>query len=169
LAGSRRRVGRRGIEIPADVAEGVALPEDLDAEVVAPHAVPDPQRRRRAAVVYVAAAALTALGVTLGALPVGMWLTVGFLLAVAGWYLLGAWHLVVREGAALEAANRAIGFPVGHASANLGFRGWRSRPIWNVLVFSADDPPSRRGLVRVDGIDGSIVETYAEDVPPGEW
>jgi hypothetical protein len=36
-------------------------------------------------------------------------------------------------------------------------------------VFSADDPPSRRGLVRVDGIDGSVVETYVEDVPPGEW
>ncbi len=78
------------------------------------------------------------------------------------------WHLEVREWRALEIANRAVGFPVGHASANLGFYGWRSKPIWNILVFSADDPPSERGLVRVDGITGSVVEQYAEPVPEGE-
>jgi hypothetical protein len=37
--------------------------------------------------------------------------------------------------------------------------------VWNVLVFSADDPPSERGLVRVDGIDAHVVDTYMEQVP----
>jgi len=169
MSGPRRRVRRRGIEIPAEVADAAAMPDDLDAEVIHPHAVPDPQRRRRAAMVYVVFAALAAIGIGLGSLPAGMWIAVAGLLAIAAYNRVAGWHLVVREGRALEAANRAIGFPVGHASATLGFTGWRSRPVWNVLVFSADEPPSRRGLVRIDGIDGHVVETYAEDVPPGQW
>jgi hypothetical protein len=36
--------------------------------------------------------------------------------------------------------------------------------VWNVLVFSADDPPTERGLVRVDGIDAHVVDVYMEEV-----
>jgi hypothetical protein len=39
--------------------------------------------------------------------------------------------------------------------------------VWNVLVFSADDPPSQRGLVRVDAVDGRVVETYTEPIAGG--
>ena len=170
MSRSERRVRRRGIEVPAEVAGDVAMPEDLDAEVLDPHAVPDPQRRRRAAVVYVVAAdahrprrrpGCPSRGDVARPSPL--------LLAVAGWYLLGAWHLVVREGAGAGGGQSGDRVPGGACLGHLGFRGWRSRPIWNVLVFSADEPPSRRGLVRVDGIDATVVETYAEEVPPGEW
>ncbi len=159
----------RGIEIPAEVADAAGLPEDLDASApdLYPYAVPDPARRRRAALVYGVAALITAALIGAG-LPVGMWFLVGLLLVIAAWHFVAGWHLRVREGQALEVANRAIGFPVGHASANLGFYGWRSKPIWNVLVFSADDPPSSRGLVRVDGVSGEVVEQYHEPVPEGE-
>ena len=61
-------------------------------------------------------------------------------------------------------ANRSTDFAVGHASAVLGFDGLLARPIWNVLVFSADDPPSQRGLVRVDARAGSIIEQYVEPI-----
>jgi hypothetical protein len=73
--------------------------------------------------------------------------------------------LAVDDGAALEAATRSVEFPVGHASAAVGFDGWRSRPVWNVLVFSADDPPSRRGLVRVDAVTGDVIESFTEENP----
>ena len=33
---------------------------------------------------------------------------------------------------------------------------------------SADDPPEKRGLVLVDGVDGSIVEWFVEDNPE-DW
>ncbi len=161
---TERRDPARGIRIPEEVAEAAALPEDLDADLLSPYAIPSPVRRRRTAMIYLAGAAVTALGIVAG-LPSGMWLTVGLLVAIAAHHLLTAWDLGIREGQALEVANRTIGFPVGHASANLGFRGWRSRPVWNVLVFSADDPPSRRGLVRVDGVDASVVELYEEAIP----
>jgi len=162
----KRKAARR-IEIPGEVAEAAGMPDDLDASAVDPHAVPDPAHRRRAGNVYFVAAGLVALAIALG-LPAGMWVTVGLLAAIGIYHYIAGWHLVVRESWALEVSNRAIGFPVGHASANLGFYGWRARPIWNVLVFSADDPPNRRGLVRVDGISGSVVEQYDEAVPAGE-
>ena len=37
-----------------------------------------------------------------------------------------------------------------------------------MLVYSAEDPPLSRGLVLVDGIDGSIVEMYVEENPE-DW
>ena len=155
------------IEIPHDVAAAAGVPDDLQSEVVDPYAIPDVARRRRAGVVYVVAAGITALGIAVG-LPVGMWLLVGFLLLVAIYHRLAGWNLRVRERQALEVVNRATDFPVGHASATVGFVGWRARPVWNVLVFSADDPPTKRGLVRVDGLDARVVDAYVEPVPePG--
>jgi hypothetical protein len=165
---SEERSGR-GIEISREVADAAGLPEDLDASLpeAYPYAVPDPARRRRAGVVYLLGAVVVLIGVALG-LPTGMGLMAAGLVLIGLYHFAAGWHLEVREEAALDAANRAIGFPVGHASANLGFYGWRARPIWNVLVFSAEDPPTERGLVRVDGITGEVVEQYAEPVPAGE-
>jgi len=91
------------------------------------------------------------------------------LLAVIGAYqLVSGWNLDVDEQDALVAATRAVGFPVGHASAQMGWRGLRSRPTWRILLYSAENPPARRGLVLVDGVDGQIVEQFVEDNPE-DW
>jgi len=71
----------------------------------------------------------------------------------------------VTDTDALSIANQQTDFPVGHASAAVGFEGWRARPIWNVLVFSADDPPSKRGLVRIDAVSGDVKDVLVEDNP----
>lgn len=158
---------RRSIEIPADVAAAAAIPEDLDSNVVGEYHVPDTDRRRRAAIVYFVGAAAVAALIALGALPSAMWWTaVAVLVAVGAYHVIASWNLEVREGEALNVANRTVEFAVGHASASLGFAGWRARPVWNVLVFSADDPPSQRALVMVDGISGEVVDSYLEPVPP---
>lgn len=151
------------IEVDADVAAAAEMPDDLDANVFGPYAVPDPARRRRAGLVYLAGAAIVALGILLG-LPTGMWLMAAVLVIVAAYHQIAGTHLAVREAEALTAANRSTEFPVGHASAQLGFEGWRARPIWNVLVFSADDPPSQRGLIRVDAQSGEVVDQYTEEI-----
>ena len=152
------------IEIPADIAAAAGMPEDLNANVVGPYFVPDISRRRRAGMVYVAAAVIVALGIAAG-LPGGMWLTVAGFLVIAAYHVIAGVTLDVREGQALEIANHTTEFAVGHASASLSFDGFLARPVWNVLVFSADDPPSQRGLVRVSGRDGAVVESYVEPVP----
>ena len=55
------------------------------------------------------------------------------------------WNLDVDERDALVAATRQVGFAVGHASAQLGWRGLRSRPTWRILLYSAEEPPQKRG------------------------
>jgi hypothetical protein len=73
------------------------------------------------------------------------------------------YDLDVDERDALVAATTAVGFPVGHASAQLGWRGLRSRPTWRILLFSAENPPARRGLVLVDGVNGMVLDQLVED------
>jgi hypothetical protein len=90
------------------------------------------------------------------------------LVAVGAYHLIAGQHLAVDQTDALAAAGRQVGFAVGHASAQLGWRGLRSRPTWRILLYSAEDPPASRGLVLVDGVDGAIVAHFVEDNPE-DW
>jgi hypothetical protein len=164
---TERRPELPRIEVDPDAAAAAGMPDDLDANVLEPYEVPDPARRRQSGIVYVIAAAIAAIGIGFG-LPVGMWVIFGVFVALAVYHMAAGAHLAVSDREALTVATGAVGFPVGHASAVLGFDGLLARPVWNVLVFSADEPPSRRGLVRVDGRSGEVVETYSEPVPPAE-
>ncbi len=152
-----------------------ALPADLDAAgYVGPYLFPNNNRRRIPAVLYWVVAALC----------IGLWATQrdggsalvnsGFLWAGIGLAALGVysfaagWDLAVDERDALVAAVAQVGFPVGHASAQMGWRGIRSRPTWRLLLYSAENPPEKRGLVLIDGVDGSVVEWFVEDNPE-DW
>lgn len=159
----RPGASRRGIEIPAEIADAAGVPEDLDADDIGEYAVPDTHRRRTAGVVY-AVAALAVAAAALAGLSSAMWVLAAALLAVAAYHWAAGAALAVREHRALHVANQQAGFPVGHASATLGFEGFLARPVWNVLVFSADDPPTRRGLVRVSALSGAVLDRYMEDI-----
>ena len=162
---SDRRPELPSIEVAADVAAAAGMPDDLDANVLGPYQVPDPARRKRAGLVYFAGSLIIGGGIGAG-LPGGMWVMAVTLAAIGVFHIVAGWHLAVSDTEALTIANRSTDFAVGHASAVLGFEGFLARPVWNVLVFSADEPPTNRGLVRVDGRSGAVVETYTEDVPP---
>lgn len=148
------------------------LPDDLDAAgYVGPYMFPDNNRRRIPGYLYLI---LAAAGAGVWAAVDSPYVNDGFLLAagllaVFGAYcLIAGWSLRVDERDALVAASRRVGFPVGHASAQLGWRGLLSRPTWRILLYSADTPPAKRGLVLVDGVDGEIVEHFVEDNPE-DW
>jgi hypothetical protein len=152
-----------------------ALPEDLDAAgYVGPYLFPNNNRRRIPAYLYWAISAVTILVWFLRRDHDPVLVNDGVLVAAIVLALIGAysfvsgWNLDVDEREALVAATRQVGFPVGHASAQMGWRGLLSRPTWRILLYSADDPPDKRGLVLVDGVDGSIIEWFVEDNPE-DW
>lgn len=156
----------------ADVRD--ELPDDLDiSEFVGPYIFPNNNRRRVPGYLYIAIGILCAViwaiagddavlvneGVLIG----------GIALIVIGLYhLVAGWNLDVDERDALVAATERVAFPVGHASAQLGWRGLRSRPTWRLLLYSAENPPLKRGLVFVDGVDGEIIDWFTEDNPE-DW
>jgi hypothetical protein len=147
-----------------------ALPDDLDAGAFAgAYRFPDNSRRRIAGVIYLVLAAAALAGSYLwedSVLVNEGWRWAALALAVVGLISLATGvRMNVDERAALVSAQRAVGFPVGHASAQQVWRGLRSRPTWRVLAYSAEDPPRRRGLVLVDAVDGSVVEALVEDNP----
>ncbi|MEJ7583013.1 MAG: hypothetical protein WKF43_02790 [Acidimicrobiales bacterium] len=157
----------------ADVTD--ALPEDLDVSAyVGPYLFPNNNRRRVPAYLYLALAAACAIlwAATRSGEPVlvnvGFLWAAGGLVLVAGFHLLSGWNLDVDEQDALVIATRTVGVPVGHASAQMGWRGLRSRPTWRILLYSAENPPQRRGLVLVDGVDGEVVDWFMEDNPE-DW
>ena len=71
----------------------------------------------------------------------------------------------IDEHGALAAAGSAVGFAVGHASAQQVWRGVRSRPTWRVLCYSSEDPPKQRALVLVDAVNGRVIEHLTQDSP----
>ena len=152
---------------------GDELPEDLDRGFVGAYKFPNNKRRRLTGALYLAIAIAVGTGsILVPGDPVLV--NAGLLIGCGGLGLFGLYSLAAGRGfgldenAALVSANQAVGFPVGHASAQLGWRGLMSRPTWKILVFSAEDPPVSRGLVLVDAIDGTIVDAYVEDNPE-DW
>lgn len=152
------------------------LPEDLDLDALdhAEYVFPNNNRRRVPGVLYILSGAVVAglwaamrtdastflnRGLLLGALG---------LIAIGVVHVIAGWNLDVDERDALVAATREVGFPVGHASAQMGWRGWLSRPTWRILLYSNEDQPSKRGLVLVDGNNGQVLDTIVEDNPE-DW
>ena len=174
----------RGINLPdamtehdAPAADDLrdALPDDLNAhEFAGPYEFPDNSRRRKPGALYLVFAVLCLL----------LWLTArdssalvndGFmwaavLLGVVGVFsITSGWRMRFDEQQALVAAQGAVGFAVGHASAQQVWRGLRSRPTWRVLIYSAEEPPRRRGLVLVDAVDGRVLEHLVQENPIEDW
>ena len=149
------------------------LPDDLQpGEFVGAYLFPDNSRRRIPGYIYLALAAAS-LAVRLGfpdaAVVNDGWILGAVILLVAGVITItSGWRMHVDEKEALVKAQQAVGFPVGHASAQQVWRGFRSRPTWRVLCYSAEDPPIERGLVLIDAVDGSIVEQLVESNPEAE-
>lgn len=150
------------------VHAGDALPEELDVTAyVGPHLFPDNKRRRLAGTCLLVLA-VAALSGWLVSANMGLLIGAVLLLVAAAYHFYAGMPLAVDEMAALQVATRTVGFPVGHASAQLGWRGLRSRPSWRILVYSADEPPTMRGLVEVDGVDGEVLGEYTEPNPE-DW
>ena len=146
------------------------LPADLDPSVfVGPYQFPDNSRRRWPGVLYLVLAAIS-VGVALAfddsAIVNDGWFVGAAVLAAVGVFsITSGWRMHVDETQALVAAQQALGFPVGHSSAQQVWRGLRSRPTWRVLCYSAEDPPVERGLVLFDAVDGRIIEHLREANP----
>lgn len=150
------------------------LPEDLNvSEFVGPYVFPNNNRRRVPGYLYL----------MIGLACLAAWFVVGSdavlvnqgvafagvaLILIGAYHLLAGWNLDVDERDALVAATERVAFPMGHASAQLGWRGLASRPTWRILLYSAENPPTRRGLVLVDGVDAEIVAAFTEDNPE-DW
>lgn len=155
-----KRVDREGIFIEKDLAATLDIEEELDSQVVGPYRFPSPARRRISGWVFVAFAVIALLVIDGGWLP-----AIGFV-ALALWQFASSWPLEIDEYRALEIAGSAVDFPVGHASAAVTFKGVRSRPRWNVILYSAEEPPDQRGMVVVDAVSGEVAEDpYVEPVP----
>jgi hypothetical protein len=151
-----------------------ALPADLDVTAdLGPYEFPDNARRRIPGVLYLAAA-LVCVTARLAAGSDAVLVNDGFLYAAGVFAVFGAYcflsgySTVIDDTDALVAATRAVGFPVGHASAQMAWRGLRSRPTWRILLYSAEDPPAQRGLVLVDAVDGEVLEKFVE-ANPEDW
>ena len=144
------------------------LPEELDVTAyVGPYVFPDIRRRRIAGAIYVVIG-LIALAAGIAADNRGLVFGGVLLLLIAVYHWVAGWSLKVDQTDALAVASRTVGFPVGHASAQLAWRGLLSRPAWRILVYSADEPPSIRGLVELDAVDGAVLGEYTEHNPE-DW
>lgn len=146
------------------------LPEDLDPTAfTGAYRFPDNSRRRIPAVVYAAAGAITLSGLAWATESArfnsGLAVAAAGLIAFALYGLAAGRRMHVDEKQALVSAQRELGFPIGHASAQQVWRGFGSRPTWRVLAYSAEEPPRRRALVLVDAVDGRVIEHLVEDNP----
>ncbi|MCY4162735.1 MAG: hypothetical protein OXE93_00725 [bacterium] len=149
------------------------LPQDLNVSAyVGPYLFPNNSRRRIPAIIYLSIAAVCVVlwaVASHSSLVNSGFLVTGIALAAFGIYgLVCGRELKIDETEALVVAVGAVGFPVGHASAQMGWRGWFSRPIWRILLYSNEPQPAQRGLVFVDGVSGAVIDQLVQPNPE-DW
>ncbi len=150
------------------------LPDDINAaDFVGAYRFPDNSRRRIPGYIYLvlATGCLVAFLTSRDSSPLvngGFAWAAVILGGAAAISITSGWRMNVDEKEALVEAQQAIGFPVGHASAQQVWHGLRSRPTWRVLCYSTEEPPERRGLVLVDAVDGRVIQHLVEDNPE-QW
>ncbi len=150
------------------------LPADLDLTAVdGPITFPNNNRRRIPATLYlilggICIAMYLSLRGTSALVNRGLFLAGIGLVLFALFGILAGRTLQIDETEALVAANGSLGFPVGHASAQMAWRGLASRPVWRLLCYSDENPPRSRAMVIVDGVSGAVLEHFSEDNPE-EW
>lgn len=164
----------RSDQVPEDREAGGDAEQANSTPMVGPNLFADNRRRRIPGVLYIL------LGVVVGAIwlarrggdPIlintGMAVAALLLILLGGYALVTAWSLDVDEENALRIVAVDAGRPMGHAAAQLGWRGWLSRPTWRILWYSAEDPPLQRGLAFVDAHDGRVIDSMVEDNPE-DW
>ncbi|MCC6225720.1 MAG: hypothetical protein IT195_04875 [Microthrixaceae bacterium] len=159
-------------DIPSDDEVVDALPEDLDATAAVPVTFPNNSRRRIPAVLYLlmggAAIAVSVVAEGTASANAGLAVGGGILCLFALYGLAAGRALRIDECEALVVAATKLGYPVGHASAQMSWRGLLSRPVWRLLIYSSEDQPLRRAMVVVDGVTGEVVEWFSEDNPE-DW
>jgi hypothetical protein len=73
-----------------------------------------------------------------------------------------------RPDRGARGCSRTVGLPRRARVGAAAWRGLLSRPAWRILVYSADEPPSIRGLVELDAVDGHVIGEYTERNPE-DW
>jgi hypothetical protein len=148
------------------------LPEDLDVTaLVGVYEFPNNSRRRIASILYLVVGVLCVwlgLGVDSPLVNGGVAIAGIGLIAFAVYSYVVAVDTRYDETDALVAAAKVCGFVPGPAAAQMTWRGWRSRPVWRVLLFSDEEQPLHRAIVLVDGVTGEVLEHFVEDNPE-DW
>jgi len=150
-----------------------ALPEDLEASFNSPeYQIPNNDRRRIAGFLYLAIGVVTlGLGMFASGSPL---VNDGFVYAgigvicLAGYCFFASASTRVDEVEALGLAQSDVGFVVGPSSAQMMWRGWGSKPVWRLLLYSSEPQPKFRAFVIVDAVDGKIIEKLVENNPE-DW
>lgn len=159
MSEEEHRIDREGIHIERDLADQVAIEEELDANVEGEYQFPAPARRRISGWIYIGVGVVSFFAFE------GGWIAALGFAILAAWQFVSSWPLDVDEREAMTTAGAAVDFPIGHSSASMRFHGWRSRPRWSVMLYSASEPPDHRALVVVDAVNGEIVEApYTERI-----
>ncbi len=150
-----------------------ALPEDLEASFNSlDYEIPNNDRRRIAGFLYLAIGiAALGLGVFASDSPL---VNNGFtyagigVLCFAMYCFFASASTRIDEIQALGIAESDVGFTAGPSSAQMMWRGWGSRPVWRLLLYSKEPQPKNRAFVIVDAVNGQVVEKLVEENPE-DW
>jgi len=150
-----------------------SLPEDLEPTYGADeYQIPNTEKRKLAGYLYVGTGLIfILLSLLFDDSPL---VNKGFLISGISIVLFGLYNFyasircMIDEREALEIASESIGFQIGPASAQLMWRGFRSRPVWRLLMYSSEEIPLTRAVILIDGSSGKVLEQIVEDNPE-EW
>lgn len=150
-----------------------SLPDDLQPAYGADeYQIPNNDKRKLAGYLYLLAGFISILLFFL--FSDSALINKGFLISGIGICLFGAYSLSaatkceIDESDALQIAENELGFDIGPCSAQLMWRGLRSRPVWRILGYSSEPIPKQRAVLLIDANTAGVLEAVVEENPE-DW
>ena len=150
-----------------------SLPEDLEpAYGAGEYQIPNTDKRKLAGYLYITSGLVFVfLNLLFNDSPLvnkGFFIS-GICIVLFGLYnLYASVRCTIDEKEALDIASESVGFQIGPASAQLMWRGFRSRPVWRLLTYSSESIPLSRAVILIDASSGKVLEQVVEENPE-EW
>jgi len=149
------------------------LPEDLQPSFGAEeYQIPNTDKRKLAACLYLITGVIfVSLSLLFSDSPLvnnGFLVSGVCIILFSGYNFFAAVRCSIDEREALQVASVSVGFEIGPASAQLMWRGYRSRPVWRLLAYSSEPTPLQRAVVLLDASTGEVLEQVVEENPE-EW
>lgn len=157
-----------GIDISREDAQKQVVPDDLNSLAVGSYIIPNPNRRRNYGYLLVFTSIISYFLFNLTD-----WLSVAYgslLVFATGVSILFIDNSVkIKQSDVIKNIIKHVPHSIGYYSIALTFAFYKKfrflKPIWTVIVYDHENPPTEKTIVEIDASNGDLVsETYTESI-----
>ena len=150
-------MNKPGIDIKEGDANKENIPSDLNSLAYVDYRLPS-LKRRKDYIFLIISILILCLILSIYYLWIDFTFTFLILSFISIYLMLTYRESKISQNEVIEIAGKFIHHSIGSYSIGLTFNGIRLKPVWTVIIYDHEEPPTQRTIVEIDANEGHLVE-----------